>query len=83
MDIKSVESSMLLGELRARKWQDTFEAEFYAPVAKRMVRMFLQQMTPEQMRLMQMANPEAIEETRAFSGIGGKNANSKNQAITR
>jgi hypothetical protein len=72
MDIKSVESSMLLGELRARKWQENFEAEFYAPVAKRMVRLLLQQLTPAQMRLMQMANPEALEETRTFSGIGGK-----------
>lgn len=72
MDIKSVESSMLLGELRAKTWQENFEAEFYAPVAKRMVRLLLQQLTPEQMNLMRMANPEALEETRAFSGIGGK-----------
>ena len=72
MDIKTVESSMLLGELRARKWQERFQAGFYAPVAKRMVRLLVQQMTPGQMELMRRANPEAIEETRNFSGIGGK-----------
>lgn len=71
MDIRSVESAMLIGEVRAREWRKKFEASFYAPVAKRMIRLLLQQMPQEQIDMMSTIHPEAVENAQKFSGTGG------------
>lgn len=71
MDIRSIESAMLIGEIRAKQWRESFEASFYAPVAKRMMRLLLQQMPREQMDMMSMIHPEQVENAKKFSGIGG------------
>lgn len=71
MDITNIESALLIGEVRSKRWRQKFEANFYAPVARRMMRMMMQQMPQEQMDMMEMIHPEAVENARKFSGIGG------------
>ena len=69
--IRDVESSILYGLAEYQQWRTGWEAQFYEPVAKRMVRLMLQQMTPQQKKLLEELNGEEYQKALEFSGIGG------------
>jgi hypothetical protein len=69
--IRDVESSILYGLAEYQQWRSGWEAQFYKPVAQRMVRLMLQQMTPEQKRMLEGLNGEEYQKALEFSGTGG------------